>query len=579
MSKDFIQAEYDQDSYDQDQEIFETQSFSDEKNQALVQFPWMAISTAFISALLLTFSLIQQITPERPELEVLVGEVEEIFLPPPPEELKPEEVQFPKDEEFTEEPVVDPSIVDEAVDEENQDPTDDPFDDLAPNPNESDNKSDSPDPRKGPTSNFGVGGPTGGGGGPSGPGGSFYERAKPGGGEELPPRERTDAALQWLADHQAPDGHWSSQHFSDHSIRLKKGAERTGTIEYLNDTEDTGWETVDIGLSGLALLAFAGNGNTHKDGKYRNNVRTGLRWILSQQDSSGCFGARDEEEFVYNHAICTMALVEIYGMNGDIALKSKAQRAVDFIVEAQNQTDATKNRLGWRYGINTGDNDSSVTAWMVLALKSAKLAGLKFPEEEVYAGANNWYDRVTIENDDGYGVTTSYRDSPLTPGNSRLEMAQDYNLNPSMDACAAMVRLFTGHSKSSDKTLKSYASRMTKTSPPSWDHLNIDFYYWYYASLALFQMGDQHWKRWEEALIHPVLLRHQRGFHPLDIEKYGPEVTSVSDGLEAGRWILDEHGSWDPIDAWGSAGGRVYATAINALTLEVYYRYKRVSEE
>jgi len=34
------------------------------------------------------------------------------------------------------------------------------------------------------------------------------------------------------------------------------------------------------------------------------------------------------------------------------------------------------------------------------------------------------------------------------------------------------------------------------------------------------------------------------------------------------------YGSWDPIDAWGTAGGRVYATAINALTLEVYYRYE-----
>ena len=35
-------------------------------------------------------------------------------------------------------------------------------------------------------------------------------------------------------------------------------------------------------------------------------------------------------------------------------------------------------------------------------------------------------------------------------------------------------------------------------------------------------------------------------------------------------------GSWEPIDRWGGEGGRVYATAINALTLEVYYRYANV---
>ena len=34
-----------------------------------------------------------------------------------------------------------------------------------------------------------------------------------------------------------------------------------------------------------------------------------------------------------------------------------------------------------------------------------------------------------------------------------------------------------------------------------------------------------------------------------------------------------EAGSWDPeADRWGWAGGRVYATAMNVRTLEIYYR-------
>lgn len=36
------------------------------------------------------------------------------------------------------------------------------------------------------------------------------------------------------------------------------------------------------------------------------------------------------------------------------------------------------------------------------------------------------------------------------------------------------------------------------------------------------------------------------------------------------------NGSWEPADAWSRGGGRVYATATNAPTLEVYYRYSNV---
>jgi hypothetical protein len=37
------------------------------------------------------------------------------------------------------------------------------------------------------------------------------------------------------------------------------------------------------------------------------------------------------------------------------------------------------------------------------------------------------------------------------------------------------------------------------------------------------------------------------------------------------------HGSWDPsVDRWGMVGGRVYATALNVLTLEVSFRYPQV---
>jgi hypothetical protein len=71
--------------------------------------------------------------------------------------------------------------------------------------------------------------------------------------------------------------------------------------------------------------------------------------------------------------------------------------------------------------------------------------------------------------------------------------------------------------------------------------------YWYYGSYAMYQMGGEHWRAWNEAM-KPTIVDNQR-----------------HDG--------DFRGSWDPIGPWGFAGGRVYATALMCLCLEVYYRY------
>jgi hypothetical protein len=75
-------------------------------------------------------------------------------------------------------------------------------------------------------------------------------------------------------------------------------------------------------------------------------------------------------------------------------------------------------------------------------------------------------------------------------------------------------------------------------------------YYWYYGSYALFQYGGPDWKRWNEDM-KKVMLETQR------------------------QGQIDEDGSWDPVDEWGHPGGRVYSTAICAMTLEVYYRFMR----
>jgi hypothetical protein len=60
------------------------------------------------------------------------------------------------------------------------------------------------------------------------------------------------------------------------------------------------------------------------------------------------------------------------------------------------------------------------------------------------------------------------------------------------------------------------------------------------------------WKKWNEPMKNALV----------------PNQKTAKDGCQ--------NGSWDPASRWGEEGGRVWATAINSLTLEVYYRYAAV---
>jgi hypothetical protein len=80
------------------------------------------------------------------------------------------------------------------------------------------------------------------------------------------------------------------------------------------------------------------------------------------------------------------------------------------------------------------------------------------------------------------------------------------------------------------------------------------FYYWYYGTLGMFQMGGEHWKAWNQAMKKTLLDNQCKG---------GPMDGSVQ----------DKDGSWDPHSWIDLYGGRVFTTALGALSLEVYYRY------
>lgn len=359
-------------------------------------------------------------------------------------------------------------------------------------------------------------------------GGKYARRAAREGGAA------TDAAvgeaLDWLVRHQDPAGYWPSAGFT-------KACQQ-------NRCSGEGVPGVDVGVTGLALLAFLGAGNTPNTGEHREVVTRGIAWLVStQHQKTGLFGeVGSHVGYHYDHAIATHAVIEAFGLSKDESLRGVAEKAVRRIERAHNPYQ------GWRYEFpGNRENDMSITGFMVLALCAARDFDLEV-DASILEQTTHWIDSMTDPDTGRVGYLKPGGFGAREPG--MLERWPVNRVEP-MTASALCCRFALGGS-AKVLTATAQGSKLLRSKLPLWDDEEgtIDLYYWYYGSQAAWQLGGTDWDAWQQAL-HRALLSSQR-----------------KDG--------DERGSWDPeYDPWGHKGGRVYATAMATLCLEAPYRYTR----
>lgn len=334
--------------------------------------------------------------------------------------------------------------------------------------------------------------------------------------------------LLWLKRHQSEDGKWDCDGFLSLCGRDHQHSGSCG--------DGAGESWCDVGVTGLALLCFLGAGNSTSVGEFQDQVKRGVQYLSTAMDPEGCIGPR-QGHLMYNHAIATLALAEAYTMsNYNPLLKTPAEKAVKFLINAQNPY------KGWRYQPRCNDNDTSVTGWCVMALKSAKIGNLDVPES-VFTGAKAFLDEVT---------DTSYYRAGYTKKNEVVQPA-GFAANESMTAVAMTSRVFMGTERS-DPSLMKGAEVLMQCLPQAGNNERgenmVDYYYWYYGTLAMYQMGQDYWTAWNDKMKDAIV------------------NTQETAGCKAGSWPIN--------DRWTKQGGRVYATSLNVLSLEIYYRYDKV---
>lgn len=298
-------------------------------------------------------------------------------------------------------------------------------------------------------------------------------------------------ALEWLKRAQEPDGSWSSK---------RHGGE----------------VNCDTAMTGMALLCFLSAGHTHtQDGPYRETVSRAIDRLTSRQLPDGNLAP---DETMYGQTIASVALCEAYAMTHDAKLARPVKLAVEFVDASARSNDGSAGR-------------TSVLGWQVMAMESARRAGVK-TSNITFDAARRWLDSVS---------------TARSPGRYAYQRGQA--ANQAMTAEAMFVQQLLGHT--ADEPRMEESARFILEARPRWQDA-APTHYWYYATLAMFQHQGAAWKEWNEA-IAPELVSHQR-----------------TEGELAG--------SWDPQDRWSKMCGRVHQTAVCTLSLEVYYRYKARAE-
>ncbi len=264
--------------------------------------------------------------------------------------------------------------------------------------------------------------------------------------------EAVNRGLAWLAKNQAEDGHWGTSHAS----------------------ADTA----------LGLMAFLLQGHTSDTGVYGRNIENATAYLLNlAKKQQGYLGSPSNHAGMYEHGLAVLALSEAWGQSKNRNIGPALKKAVTITLRAQNP------KGGWRYNPDPKDADMSMTGMHIVALNSAKEAGIYVPDATLVKAAK-YVLSCQDETSGGFGYTSSGGPGFARTGAGVLSLILcGQRKHPSVKRGMMFLRAYP------ENKFTSAAGRL--------------LYAQYYAIQCMYQSGDADFNSWYPKITSTLLSKQQ----------------------------------------------------------------------
>jgi hypothetical protein len=332
-----------------------------------------------------------------------------------------------------------------------------------------------------------------------------------------------DKGLNWMAKNQYRDGHWEAM-----------GSQYPVT------------------MTALGGMAFLMEGSTIKEGKYAENIKRAVEWLMVRAQPNGMLGNPNHPgeagRYMYGHGFATLFLASVYGEEEEADRRKKLEailtRAVEFIGKAQTSRKGAKTGRdcgGWGY-VSAADggnfDEGSVTVTQLQAVRAARNAGIVVPKEIIDKGITYLEECTNAQG----GIIYSLGGGGGGEG------------RPALTAAAICCGFSTGeYGEGNNAKLIKQWLQFSKTNVPlglgGAARFGHDEYTHYYLAQTMYVLGDNGWaKLWPES----------KESDRLTWAKY---KKSVFDGLKNSQ---TSDGSWQ-----GGHVGPVFITAVHLTILQL----------